>query len=111
MCVPMLVTTHVETVVKLSLKKDTPKIEVTMEPNANISNYKPKERVTYQKIIDYVKKQTGLHIHTSYIAQIKEKCGLDKQYTFEKEEGRRVSKCPPEKEVAIMDAFRHFGWI
>ena len=104
-------TVHVETVVKLSLKKDTPKIEVTMEPNANISNYKPKERVTYQKIIDYVKEQTGLHIHTSYIAQIKEKCGLDKQYTFEKEEGRRVSKCPPEKEVAIMDAFRHFGWI
>ena len=31
MCVPMLVTTHVETVVKLSLKKDTPKIEVIMK--------------------------------------------------------------------------------
>ena len=26
-------TVHVETVVKLSLKKDTPKIEVTMEPD------------------------------------------------------------------------------
>lgn len=102
---------HVETVVKLTLKKDTPKIEVTMEPNANISNYKPKERITYQKIKDYVKEQTGLNVHTSYIAQIKEKCGLDKQYTFEKEEGRRVAKCPPEKEAAIMDAFRHFGWI
>ena len=101
----------VEMIVKLSLKKDTPKIEVAMEPNANISNYKPKERVTYQKIIDYVKEQTGLHIHTSYIAQIREKCGLDKQYTFEKKEGRRASKCPPEKEAAIMDAFRHFGWI
>ncbi len=104
-------TVHVETVVKLTLKKDTPKIEVTMEPNANISNYKPKERITYQKIKDYVKEQTGLNIHTSYIAQIKEKCGLDKQYTYEKEEGRKVAKCPPEKEAAIMDAFRHFGWI
>lgn len=102
---------HVETVVKLSLKKDTPKIEVTMEPNADISNYKAKERVTYQKIKDYVKEQTGLNIHTSYIAQVKEKCGLDKQYTFEKVDGRRVAKCPPEKEAAIMDAFRHFGWI
>lgn len=87
-------TVHVETVVKLTLKKDTPKIEVTMEPNANISNYKPKERVTYQKIKDYVKEQTGLNIHTSYIAQIKEKCGLDKQYTYEKEEGKKVAKCP-----------------
>ena len=111
MCVPMLVTTHVETVVKLTLKKDTPKIEVTMEPNADISNYKAKERVTYQKIKDYVKEQTGLNIHTSYIAQVKEKCGLDKQYTYEKVEGKRVAQCPPEKEAAIMDAFRHFGWI
>lgn len=38
--------TMVETVVKLTLKKDTPKIEVTMEPNANISSCKPKARVT-----------------------------------------------------------------
>ena len=107
----LILSCHVETVVKLTLKKDTPRIEVTMEPNANISSYKPKERVTYQKIKEYVKEQTGLNIHTSYIAQIKEKCGLAKQYTYEKEDGRRVAKCPPEKEAAIMDAFRHFGWI
>jgi hypothetical protein len=110
-CVYIVAPIHVETVVKLTLKKDTPKIEVTMEPNANISSYKPKERVTYQKIKEYVNEQTGLNIHTSYIAQIKEKCGLAKQYTYEKEDGRRVAKCPPEKEAAIMDAFRHFGWI
>ena len=45
--------THVETVVKLSLKKDTPKIEVTMEPDEE-SNYTPEEQATYQKIKDYV---------------------------------------------------------
>lgn len=38
-------TTHVETVVKLSLKKDTPKIEVTMEPDEE-SNYAPEEKAT-----------------------------------------------------------------
>lgn len=32
----------IETVVKLSLKKDTPKIEVRMEPHAE-SNYTPAE--------------------------------------------------------------------
>ena len=32
-CISITLSTHVETVVKLSLKKDTPKIEVTMEPN------------------------------------------------------------------------------
>ena len=35
---------HVETVVKLSLKKDIPKIEVTMEPDEE-SNYTPEENV------------------------------------------------------------------
>ena len=37
------VSMHVETVVKLSPKKDTPKIEVTMEPDEE-SNYTPEER-------------------------------------------------------------------
>ena len=44
---------HVETVVKLSLKKDTPKIEVTMEPDEE-SNYTPEEKATYSKIKEYV---------------------------------------------------------
>ena len=44
---------HVETVVKLSLKKDTPKIEVTMEPDED-SNYTPQEKATYSKIKEYV---------------------------------------------------------
>lgn len=35
-----------ETVVKLSIKKDTPKIEVTMEPDEE-SNYTPEEKATY----------------------------------------------------------------
>ena len=48
------VSMHVETVVKLSLKKDTPKIEVTMEPDEE-SNYTPEEKATYQKIKEYVK--------------------------------------------------------
>lgn len=44
---------HVETVAKLSLKKDTPKIEVTMEPDEE-SNYTPQEKATYSKIKEYV---------------------------------------------------------
>ena len=44
-------TGHVETVVKLSLKKDTPKIEATMEPDEE-SNYTLEEKATYQKIKD-----------------------------------------------------------
>lgn len=50
MCVPMLVTTHVETVVKLSLKKDTPKIVGTMKPDEK-SNYTLQEKATYSKSV------------------------------------------------------------
>ena len=45
---------HVETVVKLSLKKDTPKIEATMEADEE-SDYTPSEKATYLKIKEYVK--------------------------------------------------------
>lgn len=60
-------TGHVETVVKLSLKKDAPKIEVTMEPDEE-TNYTPEEKATYQKIKEYVKNKYGVNVHTSYIA-------------------------------------------
>ncbi len=69
-------TVHVETVCLLSLKKDTPKIEVTMEPDEK-SNYTPEEKATYQKIKEYVKNKYGVNVHTSYIAQVKRMCGLD----------------------------------
>ena len=57
---------HVETVVKLSFKKDTPKIEVAMEPDEE-SNYIPQEKTTYSKIKEYVKEKYGANVHTSYI--------------------------------------------
>ncbi len=111
-CVYIVVPTHVETVVKLSLKKDTPRIEVTMEPDAE-SNYTPAEKATYGKIKEYVKEKHGLNVSSLYIAQIKDKCGLDKRenYNLPKSEDAKVPKCTPEKEAAIMDAFRHFGMI
>lgn len=52
-----------ETVALLSLKNDTPKIEVTMEVTAD-SNYRPKEKATYQNIKKYVKDNFGVNVHT-----------------------------------------------
>lgn len=104
---------HTETVVKLSLKSDTPRIEVTMKPNEE-SNYAPAEKGTYQNIKDYVMEKYGLKVHALYIAQIKDKCGLDKERTgnsWAKNENAKVPKCTSEKEAAIMDAFRHFRMV
>jgi len=105
-------TVHVETVVKLSLKKDTPKIEVTMEPYEE-SNYTPEEKATYQKIKDYVKNKYGVNVHTSYIAQVKRMCGLDmgENYNKSKKKNPEVKQCPQEKVEYIKDALRHFGVI
>ena len=84
-----------------------------MKPNEE-SNYKSAEKGTYQNIKDYILEKQGLKVHTLYIAQIKDKCGLSKERTgnsWAKNGDAKVPKCTPEKEVAIMDAFRHFGLI
>ena len=112
-CVDMFPNTgHVETVVKLSLKKDTPKIEVTMEPDEE-SNYTPEEKATYPKIKEYVKNKYGVNVHTSYIAQVKRMCGLDmgENYNKSKKENPEVKQCPQEKVEYIKDALRYFRLI
>ena len=111
-CISITLSTHVETVVKLSLKKDAPKIEVTMEPDEE-SNYTPQEKATYQKIKDYVKDKYGVNVHTSYIAQVKRMCGLDmgENYNKSKKENPEVKQCPQEKVEYIKDALKHFGLI
>ena len=104
--------TQNETVVKLSIKRDTPKIEVTMEPDEE-SNYTPEEKATYQKIKDYVKNKYGVNVHTSYIAQVKRMCGLDmgENYNKSKKKNPEVKQCPQEKVEYIKDALRYFKLI
>ena len=111
-CISITLSTHVETVVKLSLKKDTPKIEVTMEPDEE-SNYTSEEKATYSKIKEYVKEKYGVNVHTSYIAQVKRMCGLDmgENYNKSKKENPEVKQCPQEKVEYIKDALRHFKLI
>lgn len=103
---------NIETVVKLSLKKGTPKIEVTMEPDEE-SNYTPEEKATYQKIKDYVKDKYGVNVHTSYIAQVKRMCGLDmgENYNKSKKKNPEVKQCPQERVEYIKDALRHYRLI
>lgn len=83
-----------------------------MKPNGE-SNYTPADKATYQKIKAYVQEKHGLKVSSLYVAQIKDKCGLDKRenYNVSKNEDAKVPKCPPDKEAAIMDAFRHFGLV
>ena len=72
-----------------------------------------RRQATYEQIKAYVLEQTGLKVSSLYIAQIKKKCGLDvgENFNLAKLGNARQPQCTPEKEDAIMQAFRHFGII
>jgi len=109
--VPHSISTH-ETVVSLSLKKDTHKIEVAMQPDGE-SNYTPEEKATYQNIKAYIKDKYGVNVHTSYIAQVKRMCGLDveENYNKSKKENPEVKQCSPEKVKYIKEALIYYKII
>ena len=118
-------TNHVETVVLLSHKKPDGHINVKVEfgegegkvPLDNIAkraeSYKPKERVTYKMIKEYIEAKYGFKVHTAYIAEVKRDLGLP-MYDAPNavEELKQPRKHPtPEKVEAIKDALKHFEVI
>ena len=108
--IPFGLMTHVETVVLLSRKDVYERIK--FDVNVEDLHGRASATATYPEIKAYVLEKFGLKVSSLYIAQIKEKCGLDKRENFNIGEGKsRPLICPPEKEQAIMDAFRHFGMI
>ena len=118
-------TNHVETVVLLSHKKPDGHINVKVEfgegegkvPLDNIAKraeeYKPKERVTYKMIKEYIEAKYGFKVHTAYIAEVKRDLGLP-MYDAPNavEELKQPRKHPTaEKVEAIKDALKHFKII
>ena len=118
-------TVHIETVVLLSHKKPDGHINVKVEfgegegkvPLDNIAKraekYKPKERVTYKMIKEYIEAKYGFKVHTAYIAEVKRDLGLP-MYDAPNavEELKQPRKHPTaEKVEAIKDALRYFEII
>lgn len=109
-CVDMFPNTgHVETVVLLGREK----VDGYVDINLDVEKIEGKAgRATYKEISEYVQEKYGLHVPNLYIGQIKSKVGIDKRKNYNIGSGEgRVPTCPPEKEEAIMDAFRHFRLI
>ena len=118
-------TVHVETVVLLSHKKPDGHINVKVEfgegegkvPLDNIAkraeSYKPKERVTYKMIKEYIEAKYGFKVHTAYIAEVKRDLGLPMYDALNAvEELKKPRKHPTaEKVEAIKDALKHFEVI
>ena len=70
-------------------------------------------KATYAEIQAFVKEKYGLHVPSLYIAQMKRKYGLDmgKAYNKPAKNKNHVPVCPVEKELAIMDALKHFRML
>ena len=118
-------TANVETVVLLSHKKADSYIHIDVEfgegegkiPVDSIAKraeaYKPKEKVTYKMIKEYIEAKYGFKVHTAYIAEVKRNLGLP-MYDAPNavEELKQPRKHPtPEKAEAIKDALRYFAVI
>lgn len=73
----------------------------------------PEAKATYAEIKTYVMEKTGLKVSSLYIAQIKRKYGVEMGENYNKpgDPKARVPKCPKEKELAILDALKHFRMV
>jgi 23S rRNA (uracil1939-C5)-methyltransferase len=101
---------HVETVCLL-VRRNGLHIDIDVDVEEMLQE--KRGQATYAQIKDYVLEQSGLKVPSLYIYQVKRKCGLDvnDSYNKPKSEDAIVPQCPPEKEEAIMNALRHFGVI
>lgn len=75
--------------------------------------YKPKERVTYKMIKEYIEAKYGFKVYTAYIAEVKRDLGLPMydapNAASELKQPRRHPT--PEKVEAIKEALKYFKQI
>ena len=104
-------TVSVETVCQLVLRKPAVHINIDVDVEELVQD--KRGAATYGQIKDYVLEHTGLKVSSLYIAQVKQKYGIIERenYNKPKSENAKQPQCPPEKEVAIMEALRYYGMI
>ncbi len=106
---------HDETVVLLGRKKSTEDmvyayVDYELEDDTYLQGMKG--NATYREIKEWIKAEYGMSVSSLYVAQIKDKCGFEKRQNYNIGENKtHVPNCPPEKEKAILEAFKHFRMI
>lgn len=106
-------TANVETVVLLSKGMvDCRKVKVDFSlEDMDLTELRGK--ATYAQVKEYILSECGLKVSSLYIAQVKKKCGIEtgENHYLPKSEEAKQPHVTPEKEEAIMKAFKHFGVI
>ena len=100
-----------ETVCLLVLRNPVTHINIDVDVEEMVQD--KRGLATYGQIKDYVLEHSGLKVSSLYIAQLKKKCGIEtgENPYLPKSEKAKQPHVTPEKEEAIMKAFKHFGVI
>ena len=102
---------HVESVVCLSRKQVSDHLRISV----NTEDLETDAGKIYSNddIKQYIEEKYGFKVHSAYIGQVREKLGIreHENYNDSHTSSRKPCVCPEEKEAAIMDALKHFGFI
>ena len=101
-----------ETVMLLCQQKPDDHIYVELDLD-ELDATSAETKATYQEIKEYVLKHSGLNVSNLYISQVKRKLGLEvgANYNKPKSQHAKVPVCPQNKELAIIDALKHFNMV
>lgn len=105
-------TVHVETVCLLSHQKSK-YVSVPYEPEDDEYMKDLPGSATYPEIKEYILSKYNAKVSSLYIAQVKDKVGIDKRENYNKPKSAdsRQPQVPAEKEAMIMDALEHFNML
>ena len=102
---------HVESVVCLSRKEVSDYLRIAV----NTADLETDAGTIYSNddIKQYVEDKYGFKVHSAFIGQVREKLGIHQHENYRESccENPRVMICSEEKEAAIIDALKHFGFM
>ena len=102
---------HVESIVCLSRKEVSDYLRISV----NTEDLETDAGRIYSNddIKQYIEEKYGFKVHSAYIGQVREKLGIreHENYHDSHTSPRKPCVCPEEKEAAIMEALKHFGFI
>ena len=102
---------HVETVALLGRKQVSDYLHISV--NTEDLETDVGRIYTNDDIKQYIEDKYGFKVHSAYIGQVREKLGIreHENYNDSHTSPRKPCVCPEEKEAAIMEALKHFGFI
>ena len=102
---------HVETVALLGRKQVSDYLHIAV--NTEDLETDVGRIYTNDYIKQYIEEKYGFKVHSAYIGQVREKLGIreHENYHDSHTSPRKPTICPEEKEAAIIEALKHFGFI